>query len=341
MTIAIDDLAAAVRRNCDVADARHAQDMSLCQYLLAMREHFRWETGLPPGQAPDRTAVGAWIAAREARWEELAPRPFEPLAFDGRTFDAFNERAVNAALAPAGWVYGAARGPLGRPHFFLGRLAAAYERHGLRVVEVGEEIARDLLAAPAAFRDGAVVLRRDAFARWLWTSAEGWDGARGEGAMRATLAAYGWRDDRARAIARMAEEQRETLLLHELGEHRAGLDLGESWDSWFGTLEDARAERLARAVRDLLADCLVTLPALLDRRDEASLHFWFATFAGLRRALFPRLVDAYDRRDASGWDGLARACAAGAGHWRESARRLVTEPALAIAEGAADRLRLA
>jgi hypothetical protein len=50
---------------------------------------------------------------------------------------------------------------------------------------------------------------------------------------------------------------------------------------------------LARAVRDLLADCLSALPALLDDENQASLHFYFANLSPLRKDLFPSLEDAY------------------------------------------------
>ena len=36
----------AVQTNCHIADARHAQDLSLCTFLLQMREFHRWERGL-------------------------------------------------------------------------------------------------------------------------------------------------------------------------------------------------------------------------------------------------------------------------------------------------------
>ena len=39
-------LARAVQTNCHIADARHATDLSLCIYLLQMREFYRWEHGL-------------------------------------------------------------------------------------------------------------------------------------------------------------------------------------------------------------------------------------------------------------------------------------------------------
>ncbi len=37
----------AVQTNCDIADARHARDMSMCNYLPAMRDFYRWEQQVP------------------------------------------------------------------------------------------------------------------------------------------------------------------------------------------------------------------------------------------------------------------------------------------------------
>jgi len=75
-------------------------------------------------------------------------------------------------------------------------------------------------------------------------------------------------------------------------------------------------------VRDNLADCLVTLPALLDQPDHASLHFWFANFDGMRRELFPRLAAAYEKV-SHGDTPLHEVVAAGRDHWAEAARRVL------------------
>jgi hypothetical protein len=80
------------------------------------------------------------------------------------------------------------------------------------------------------------------------------------------------------------------------------------------------AEPVARAVRDLLADCLSTLPALVER-GEASLHFYFATFDAPRRQLFPEALQAYDRFAREGDRGeLRRVVAEGRRRWLETAR---------------------
>ena len=315
-------LVAAVQANCHISDARHAQGLSLCNYLLAMRELFRWERALAPGEAPPRAEVLRWIGEREALWESVEGDDWQPLPLGEDRIDPFDVDAANERLAGEGLVYGAARGRFGKPHFFLGELESSEARGGVRVLHVGREHARDIEAAPAALQSGSVVVRRDAFERWLWLMAETWE-ANGGGPMRPALEAYGYERDRGEALARMAREQRETLILHELGEHAAGEALGPAWERLMAQTDDRRTEILLRAVRDLLADCLVTLPRLLETADARGLRFWFATFEGQRRSLFPRLVAAHEA-----WTGtdrleaLRETVGAGRLHWQHAAAEL-------------------
>jgi hypothetical protein len=113
------------------------------------------------------------------------------------------------------------------------------------------------------------------------------------------------------------------MILHEIGEARAELLLGGEWNTMLGGLTSRHAELLARAVRDHLADCLVTLPTLLEREAIGSLHFYLANLSGLRRALFPALPQAYERwlahRDPSQLAGLVTKAE---GHWLDKARQL-------------------
>lgn len=322
MTAGFDALVAAVRANCHISDARHARGLTLCNYLLAMRELYRWEQRLAPGAQPQRSEVLRWIGEREALWEAVEGDAWTPLPFAAGAIDPFDVDAANTQLAPDGLVYGAARGRFGKPHFFLGRLERSEARGAVRVVEVGHEYARDIEAAPAALHAGTVIVRRDAFERWLWLKAETWE-ANGGGAMRSALAAYGFDHDRPGALARMAEEQRETLVLHELGEHAAGEMLGASWERLMEATDDRRTEITLRAVRDLLADCLVTLPELIAREDAPALHFWFAGFEGPRRALFARLAAAHGAWQAGApLEVLDAVVREGRPHWERVAREL-------------------
>lgn len=78
-----------------------------------------------------------------------------------------------------------------------------------------------------------------------------------------------------------------------------------------------RAEIIVRAARDLYADCLSSLPGLVERGDPAAIHFFFANFVGMRRKLAPELVEAYGHWLAAGDPAiLTEAAAAGLAHWR-------------------------
>jgi hypothetical protein len=107
--------------------------------------------------------------------------------------------------------------------------------------------------------------------------------------------------------------------------------LGDRWALKLDGFGGKRAELLARAARDNLADCLVTLPELLRRGALESLHFWFATFDGLRREMFPQLVAAYQATvDASDTHALTAAVAAGQAHFAKLCHRLLETDESAI-----------
>ncbi|MCX7147206.1 MAG: hypothetical protein NT042_13665, partial [Sulfuritalea sp.] len=118
-----------------------------------------------------------------------------------------------------------------------------------------------------------------------WEKAEGWNVKQQDGSLKSALLAYGFDVDPQAAIERMTNGEIETLVLHEEGELAAGRLLGNGWSAKLDGFSGKRAELLARAVRDNLADCLVTVPSLLQRGADDSLHFWFSTFDGLRREL--------------------------------------------------------
>ena len=323
MIAGMGELIGAVQANCDIADARHARDVSLCTYLLGMREFYRWEHQLPFGVTPPREAVGRWIAEREARWEGISERDFIPLPVAGCEFDPFAADAVNEALAGSGLVYGAGIGRFRKPHFFLGELDRDERRGETRLLVCGCEYARDVAAIPAASQGGTVIVRREALRQWLWEKADGWNVKQQDGALKSALLAYGFDLDPRAAIERMTEGEIETLILHEEGELAAGRMLGGEWADMLSGLQGKRAEIFARAVKDNLADCLVTLPGLLERGGGDSLHFWFATFDGLRREMFPRLLAAYGSRVGAGDTAILAVAKAGQAHFLELARRLI------------------
>jgi len=294
------ELAATVQRNCDLADAAHAQELSLCVYLLQMREFFRWERGLPLDVVPERSDVGRWIGEREARWQSLADAPapaFTPLPI-GAGVDPFDEAPVNDALAAHGLVYAAGLARFRHPEFLLAERLATRCCEGATVVITGREHARGLNPPLAASRGDQILVRRDLLRRWLGTRVELSQQRPGAEALGAAIDAWRGRGDAHDTLERITDEETETLILHELGERRAAALLGPRWERMLASLASRRSEIVARALRDLLADCATTLPALLERDARASIHFWFANLEGVRGLLGAGLRATY-----SDWRG--------------------------------------
>ena len=324
-------LAAAVQTNCHIADARHAADLTLCIYLLQMREFHRWERGLPFGAPLARDAVGAWIAEREALWSALEEAALVPLPCGPTAglLDPFDVAAINACLRPLGLLYGAGLVGAGRPVFFLAELHGIDRREGLEVLTAGRELARGLAAPPAVLdRAGGaqtIVLRRESLARGCWEKYEAFSLRRPEGsAFHAAVRAYGLDQDFEAALPRWLDEQGEVMVLHELGEVQAGRWLDPAWADLRQALPTRRADLYVRAVRDHLADLGVTLPALLDRAAEASMHVWFANYDGVREGLYPRLPQAYAQwRAGDGGAALRRAIACGHAHFTRLAQQVL------------------
>jgi hypothetical protein len=324
VTLRFESLVKAVQTNCDIADARHARDLTLCTYLLEMREFYRWECGKLFSEKLEQADVGSWIARREALWETLEDAEFVSLPLKERELEPFAAAEVNEVLAPYRLVYGAGIGRYGKPQFFLGQLKHQEDRDEARILVTDREYARDLSPSPAALLGNTIFLRRESLKRWIWEKIETWGTRRPGGAFKETLDAYRFSVDPRLAVEHMADAESETLILHELGELEAGKILGGEWEEMCAGFTGRRAEIFARAARDNLADCLVTLPALIERSAVASIHFWFSNFDGMRRALFPRVAVAYEAwRDGDDGYALHDTIIAGREHWGKISDRLL------------------
>lgn len=317
-------LASAVQRNCDISDARHAGEYGMCTFLLKMREYYRWENELPFARDLPRDELGDWLQNREQQWREIETEDFAPLPLACGALDPFDAQAASRELLPHGYVYSAGYGSFRKPVFFLGRLARVEERAGYTIVVSSCEYARELAAPPAMLQGRTIFLRLESVRRYLWEKIEEWRWRAQGKAMARALAGYDFIADTETALQRMADNEAETMILHELGEAMAGELLGDRWLDMVAAVAQTRSEMIARAVRDLLADCLSTLPELLQRANLPALHFYFATFDGPRRQLFPQALEAYEHFLRCGaQDRLWQVAGDGKQRWLATARALL------------------
>jgi hypothetical protein len=274
------ELTRVVQRNCHIADARHAADLTLCIYLLQMREYFRWERGLPFGATLPQAEVGQWIAAREqpvgrlwrsrtsacCRWATApACRPVRR----GR-------RSTPAAAHTFGLVYAAGR-PRGPG------LCSSWPTPCLRPA-AREEPAGDAWPAASWARglaDAAPAVLDTRARRAHHHRAARGPGALVLGALRGLLAAAWRRQRRSRRRAAYGLDQDlhavwpavwTTSVERCCCTNRASTVRVNCWAGLVdhcGWPAHRRGELAARAVRDQLADLALTVPTLLDRAQPA------------------------------------------------------------------------
>ncbi len=312
-----------IQHNCHIADARFASDYTLCVYLLKMREYYRWEHHLAYGANISSEDVGDWLSAREDFWETLEDEDFQPVVIDGQSFDPFDADAINHVLRADQLVYSAGYGNKTRPLFMLAHLAHTFDRNGSPVYITAQEYARDLIAPPAMSLGGKMFVRQESLRRMLWERYEEWRWNRPDNAMARALGCYDFDGDLDAALDAMTRHETDSLILHETGEIEAGKLLGESWEDMLDSFPRSRLELMARAVRDHLADALSTLPALLEQQHPASLHFYFGNMSGMRKQIYPALLQAYHHWVECGdRDELQQQVETGRRHWLQVANEL-------------------
>lgn len=317
-------LVEAVQKNCHITDARYARDMTLCTYLLEMRQYFRWENELPYSLSLPKDELGAWLTEREQLWSALETDAFAPLPLAPEPLDPFDSERANRALIPEGYVYSAGYGRFRKPHFFLGSLFKRETREGFTVLVSGCEYARDLIAPPAVSQNGVIYLRRESVRRFLWEKFEEWQWRKSNENLTRAFGCYDFASEPDAALEQMTDVEGEAMILHEVGEGLAGRIYGTRWAELIEALPGKKLEILARSVRDHLADCLYTLPRLLEHSADCSIYFYFANLDGIRRELFPKLAEAYatwlENRDAK---ALLKTLEAGSSHWRHAGADLL------------------
>ncbi len=319
-----DRLVETVQRNCHVSDARYAGNYSMCTFLLKMREYYRWERGFAPGVSLPHEEVGEWLQERERLWQEIENEGFSPVAIDDRHLDPFDSHSINQLLVPESLVYSGGYGRFSKPLFFLGCLQSEETIRGFRVLVTDNEYARDLSAPPAMTQGRTIYVRRAAIRQMIWESYESWRWRRKEGALERALADYGFEEDAEAALERMTDAVLALVKEHEVGEALAGELLGPDWEELVMAVAATRGEVLARALRDHLADSLATLPRLLAEGESSLWHYYAANLTGMRQALLPAFMPAYESWLASGGDEALAALARRArGHWEQRALALL------------------
>ncbi len=284
-----------VQHNCDISDANHAGNYTLCIYLLKMREYYRWLSALDFAVELNSESMGQWLRNKEEIWDRVADESFRPIELENQQYDPFDHSAINSKIVDDRLFYHAGIGQKAAQHFFLAELIEQTHRNQIRITITGKEYARDLTSPPAQSTQDEIIVRQESLKRMCWERYQEWNWNRLQNPMSKALSYYDFDKSIPEALEQMVQAEQNTLIQHELGEMAISRLLGEQWPAMMLGLLGSKAELLARAVRDNLADSLYTLPFLIQQGNEASLHFYFANLTSLRKQIFPSAVLAYQR----------------------------------------------
>ena len=316
MLTAIQQLHETVQHNCHIADASHAGDYTLCIYLLKMRELYRWEQQTSFSKTLGNEKVGTWLRQRESLWEKLEDSEFKKISIGQEEFQPFHTNEINSVLKDHNLVYSGGLGINNRPHFFLAELES-YEQHDdYQLYIVGKEHARDMAAPPAMSINNTIFIRKESFRRLLWEKLETWRWNRPDNALGRAFACYDCETHLEEALNQMCDCEIKNVIQHEHGEIKAGQLLGTKWEELLYEVPHSKLSLYLRALRDMLADHLTTLPILLKQRHPPSIHFYFGNLTNLRKDLAPQLLIAYQHWHETGSiDQLKSTIEQGEKHW--------------------------
>ncbi|MEN8251268.1 MAG: hypothetical protein ABFS32_20215 [Bacteroidota bacterium] len=93
-----------------------------------------------------------------------------------------------------------------------------------------------------------------------------------------------------KALEPMTSNELSITLLHEIGDIKAGVILGEQWRDILLQLSHSKGEVMLRAVKDYLADSLSTLPDLIANFRQEPFHFYMANLTSMRKTIAQGLV---------------------------------------------------
>jgi Family of unknown function (DUF6866) N-terminal domain/Family of unknown function (DUF6866) C-terminal domain len=303
-----------VKLNCTISDSKSWGYYSICGLLMRLRELYLNEHSLPPWEAVPMEKVTAWIQEREANWRDLESEELHELAVDGVSYDPFDVNGLNALLRDSGLLYGSGYGIMGKPTFFVARLASERELYDYCVYYTGRELCRDLAASPAMLQGRCIYLRLDVLRTMLWDKFQTLKSGRYRAATEEMFLRSGiHRSDTVSGgfvggIERIGLRISDLFVMHEVGE--AFED--DYWEEWGQALHggfDKNTELYLRGVKDLMADTsgMGPLKAAIKEKDSYLLTAYAVFLEGIRKEIFPGFADAFRQFAASGdWSLLER-----------------------------------
>ncbi len=252
-----------VQKNCDLVDAKHGQDYGLCIYLFKMRDFYRWRNQITLHVDLVNDEIHQWIAGIEEYWEEIDGDPYRHMAINGEYFNPFHSGPINELLNQYNLAYSGGLSYGAVPLFFLAKLEKRELRSGFKILISSDEYARGLFGPPALFYDDTIFIRKEALQYFLWSRYDEWLFSMRDNDLGKAVNYYPFKDNPQKAIREITDNELETVIQHEMGEGLLEKEYKHYWRDMIIDFVHTKTEILLRAVRDLAADCMTTLPYLL------------------------------------------------------------------------------
>lgn len=297
--------------NCTISDARFWGYYSICGLLMRLRELYRSEKGLMPWDKTPVEEISEWIAATEGQWKSLEHEDFHPIEIAGGVYDPFDADGLNALLNQEGFVYGGGYGRFNKPTFFLASLERKREHYDYLIYYSGREVCRDLSTSAAMLQGRCIFMRLEALKTLLWDKFQELRGRRYGGLLKEAFSAFGIEgtessEELIDRIDALSSEVSEIFVLHETGEAFED-EHSDEWREILSGNTDRAAEFYMRGVKDLLADTSEKGPLeyIIEGRKTALLHFHVAFLDGIRKEIFPEIMNAFHTfSDTGDWSLL-------------------------------------
>ncbi len=289
----IKDVAEAVKRNCEIANAHNWGALSLCTFIIRAIELYKWEKGIKPWEKADFDSVSAWIKEKEKLWNSLMSKNFEKIRIGKKEYEPFDVKEINENLEK-GYIYGA--GFLGslKPSFFLAEVIETKNIEGLDVYICGRELARDLLAPTAMLQSREVYVRREVASFYIWSKVEEAKSLMFENALKLAFKDYNADLTSIEDVERIVDMEIESYIWHEIGEFHEKESL-EAYKNIAKMYPKTKIEMFATALYDSLADLndKGRLSFIIKKKRAGSFSFFIAGLHGYRKILLKEIEKVY------------------------------------------------
>jgi hypothetical protein len=305
-----------IQHNCNISDARDHGIYTMCTMVLKLRNLYKWENDLEPWQEPEPADLLDWIEAKEDYWKTIADEPYRHLDINGRAYLPDDPPAINAYFSDRQMVYGAGYGRSMKAIFFLAEKTEQRTVAGLPVFILGKERAKEMASPFAMAQDGVIFIRKESLRFFLWDSIQELR-ASCRGSFRHALDLYGLLQDgqlhqqRFRdSLDNIVDAELDLFVYHEVGEVLQTTFDSSILQTIISRFPGSVYELVSRSIKDILADTHPggLLSHLISEKMETSLSFYVGFLDGLRKELFPEIIDAQEKFQTDrNWHGIEQA----------------------------------